>query len=483
MNVQQLLEQLQHLHQQIQHEGQQAFHAWHEQPFRDSFQASAHNLFCYLALRRMDLRTLQQQLARHGLSTLGRSEPRVLLQLEAVLATLSALQGHPQPHPDEHLWQSGTEQLIKNTQELLGKASSGTSVRMMVTLPSEAATDAALVHSLLENGMDIARINLSHDGPEVWLQMVEQVRQEARKLGRSCRIMMDLAGPKLRTSRIERGKHKRLTAGDVLSVYFKDHPNPVLPAVWSTLPESLHLLQVGHEVWFDDGKMRTEVEEILPDRVCLRVKHTGNKGYKLKPEKGMNFPHVDLEIPALTAKDVLDLPFVVQHADLVAFSFVQTRQDVRDLQQHLKRLGRPDLGLILKIETGLAVRHLPELMVQGASTQPTGVMIARGDLAVELGFERLAEIQEEILWLSEAAHLPVVWATQVLEQLVKEGLPSRAEITDAAMAERAECVMLNKGPHVVLALEVLRDVFSRMEGHQRKKTAQLRRLKLAGAVP
>jgi len=103
-------------------------------------------------------------------------------------------------------------------------------------------------------------------------------------------------------------------------------------------------------------------------------------------------------------------------------------------------------------------------------------MIARGDLAVECGYERLAELQEEIMWLAEASHLPLIWATQVLEGLTKHGKPSRAEITDAAMGERAECVMLNKGPHILEAIQVLDDILRRMQGHQNKKSALLRRL-------
>ncbi len=109
-------------------------------------------------------------------------------------------------------------------------------------------------------------------------------------------------------------------------------------------------------------------------------------------------------------------------------------------------------------------------------SEAVGVMIARGDLAVEVGYERLAEVQEEILWLCEAAHLPVIWATQVLEGLAKEGIPSRAEITDAAMSERAECVMLNKGPHIQEAIVVLDNILGRMQAHQSKKTSMLRQL-------
>ena len=106
-------------------------------------------------------------------------------------------------------------------------------------------------------------------------------------------------------------------------------------------------------------------------------------------------------------------------------------------------------------------------------------MVARGDLAVEMGFERLAEVQEEILWLCEAAHVPVVWATQVLETMAQTGRPSRAEVTDAAMSGRAECVMLNKGPHVVEAVRFLDDVLRRMQRHQKKKRAMLRKLSIS----
>src|SRR6188768_3687599 len=110
------------------------------------------------------------------------------------------------------------------------------------------------------------------------------------------------------------------------------------------------------------------------------------------------------------------------------------------------------MGIVLKIETARAFQNLPRLILTGMRSPPVGVMVARGDLGVELGFERLAEVQEEILWLCEAAHVPVIWATQVLEGLANHGQPSRAEVTDAAMGQRAECVMLNKGPEIVAAV-------------------------------
>jgi pyruvate kinase len=129
--------------------------------------------------------------------------------------------------------------------------------------------------------------------------------------------------------------------------------------------------------------------------------------------------------------------------------------------------------MILKIETRRAFEHLPTLLIAVMHSAAAGVMIARGDLAVECGFERLAEVQEEILWLAEASHMPVIWATQVLETLAKEGIPSRAEITDAAMAERAECVMLNKGPYILDAARALATILTRMQAHQRKTRVML----------
>jgi pyruvate kinase len=119
------------------------------------------------------------------------------------------------------------------------------------------------------------------------------------------------------------------------------------------------------------------------------------------------------------------------------------------------------------------VRNLPELIAAAAARGPAAVMIARGDLAVSIGFERLAEMQDEILWLCEAAHVPVVWATQVLDDLLHEGLASRAETTDAAMGQRADCVMLNKGPHLPEAVAFLGDILRRMDRHQARKFPRL----------
>jgi pyruvate kinase len=197
----------------------------------------------------------------------------------------------------------------------------------------------------------------------------------------------------------------------------------------------------------------------------------------LKSEKGINLPDTMLNLPALTSSDLEAIPFVCEYADIVGYSFVRNARDVEVLYSHL--CDRDSLGVVFKIENTEAFNKLPEILISGMKRNNIGVMIARGDLAVEIGFERISEVQEEILWLCQAAHIPVIWATQVLENLAKTGIPTRAEISDAAHSAQAECVMLNKGPHIDKAVEVLRNVLTRMESHGFKNKNKLRPLGVA----
>jgi pyruvate kinase len=244
-----------------------------------------------------------------------------------------------------------------------------------------------------------------------------------------------------------------------------------------TLPEVVGDIRAGEAIWFDDGRIGGRIQSVADGEAMLEITHAALEGAKLRANKGINLPDSDLHIESLTPKDLEDLEVVAARADIVGMSFVRTPADVDALEAHLSRLGRRDIGILLKIETRRAFDNLPHLVLAAMRRPAAGVMIARGDLAVECGFERLAEIQEEILWVCEAAHMPVVWATQVLETLARTGLPSRAEITDAAMGERAECVMLNKGPHLCDAVGALDDILVRMQNHQVKKSSMLRRLK------
>jgi pyruvate kinase len=249
-----------------------------------------------------------------------------------------------------------------------------------------------------------------------------------------------------------------------------------------TIPEVFDDVQSGEAVWFDDGKIGGTVEKVEPSRVLVRITQARLQGEKLRADKGINLPESPLRLPALTSKDIEDLGFLAQHADVVELSFANSAGDVESLEQNLARLGNHQPAIVLKIETRRGFERLTDMLLTAMRAPCCGVMIARGDLAVECGFERLAEVQEEILWICEAAHVPVIWATQVLETMAKQGIPSRAEISDAAMGDRAECVMLNKGPHMVSAVRVLDDILRRMQAHQAKKRAMLRELRLAHAL-
>jgi len=551
--------------------------------------ADAVNLTHYLALRQGDVRSLQRSLGERGLSSLGRCEPHVLATVESVRSALDSSKSVPVP--SSLSFEAGRAALDRNTDALFGPRPRGRVPRVMVTLPSEAATDYELVRHLVSSGMDVARINGAHDGPDAWEQMARNVRKASDEVARPCRISMDLPGPKMRTGPLvegprvvrlrperdlrgvavapatvtfvggtltpgdvspalpvdaawverrrpgdvvelvdtrgshrqlrvvvcERGRataeawdttyvetgselgsggdaasvgavppvpqHHLLCAGDRLRLTVGlepaepwSHGQPGMARIGCTLPAVFEVARPGQHVVLDDGKLTGIVERVGSGEIVIRIETAAARGSKLRAEKGINLPEADLPAEAVADADLPLLRVAAAHADMVALSFLRHERDVDVMGDYLRRVGAEDLGLILKIETPAAFVRLPWILLHAMRSSRVGVMIARGDLAVEAGYERLAELQEEIMWLCEAAHLPVIWATEVLDHLARTGQPSRAEVTDAAMAQRAECVMLNKGPHVDMAIVVLDDILRRMSGHQRKKTALLRPL-------
>lgn len=552
--------------------------------------SSARNLVHYVAIRQHDLRPLQISLSAYGLSSLGRTESEVLSWLLTVIETVAAMLEGRHRHDIWGALDSGDLVLERNTMATLGDvhSSADRDTRIMVTMPSEAADDDALVRRMGAAGMDLARINCAHDDETAWSRMVNSVRE----LPGDVLVAMDLGGPKLRTGPLEsgpkvvkvkptrndqgvvteparvrfvlegegveagtteietvipvHGKLSDLRVGDQLkmrdargrrrklqvvaanetdvvvtfdrTVYFETgqqiQPGALdaitvgeLPEVRQHLlvlagdeirlqremsPQPAHTTRVhrigcsleaafsdvrpGHRALFDDGKIEGLVREVTPNEIVVDVVRAGAAGVKLRAEKGINLPDTTLRIPALTDDDRSHLPFVAQHADMVNLSFVRSREDVADLIHELEQLGADRLAITLKIETEPGFMALPQMLLEAMRWGEVGVMIARGDLAVELGFDRLAEVQEEILWVCEAAHVPVIWATQVLDSLARTGLPSRAEVTDAAMSRRAEAVMLNKGPFIVEAISALDSILSRMGGHVDKKRSLMRPL-------
>ena len=177
------------------------------------------------------------------------------------------------------------------------------------------------------------------------------------------------------------------------------------------MPEIFEQVSVGERIWFDDGRIGGVIRRTEREWLDVEITHARDNGEKLAGDKGINLPDSQLSLPALTEKDCDDLAVVVKLADLVGLSFVQRASDVESLRSHLRELGAPDLGIMLKIETRRSFENLPELLFSVMGNKAAGVMIVRGDLAVECGYERMAEVQEEILCAAEAAHMPVIWAT------------------------------------------------------------------------
>ncbi|CAK9236681.1 unnamed protein product [Sphagnum troendelagicum] len=617
-----------------------ALERWHAPQLKNvhrRYQESARNLLHYVAFRSLDIAGLQETLTSLGLSSLDNCEASTIASVNSVISSVRSLLYAAQldsSHFLELSWPLAADQagnnLFSNAQELFGPFSSQRETHIMVTLPSESALEEdTLIQTLIKAGMNVARVNCAHDGPETWLKMIRKVRYFSQLLESPCRVMMDLAGPKLRTGPMRPGPSvlklkpfkdetgevtspatvwianegvkpppspaaseeednnsrvvnanipiteeaqkwlKKIAVGDIFK--FKDRKgrqrellvvakagagvwaecndtsyvetatefvvvgsrgakkarlhvgelpkieqaivlragdklvltrdnnllgtpavldktgNVVAPArIACTLEQVFEAAKADDPIKFDEGKITGRISAVSSSEILVEITDAGGdqKGRKLRGEKAINLPQTDLAVCGLTAKDATDLEFVAAHADIVALSFVNGPSDVQCLQTELCHIrerhqessssssSQTSLGIVLKIETELGFQRLPALLLQAMEMDNSvGVMVARGDMAVECGWQRLAEMQDQILITCEAAHVPTIWATQVLEGMAKSGIPSRAEITDAASASRAECVMLNKGPHIIEAVNSLNDILHREAFHRRKNHA------------
>lgn len=576
---------------------------WQLEHVDSSYKKSAQNLIHYNAFRSYDIRGIQKKLKDLGLTRFANAEGHIMASLLTTRFLLGKLVDEGNSTSLSGTWsiRKGRRLLNGHTKDLLGYRSKGRRVRIMVTQPTEAAFNYKMVEQMVKNGMNCARINCAHDGPQIWKKIISNVHKASKNLDKKVKIAMDLAGPKIRTGQLPdgpkvkrfrpqkdvsgtiispvkfslipegsvplksnslpirnldsnafskgdtvsmvdaRGKHRQLTVehisnltvvvqakktiyvetGLVLTITkkerFKEFTVGELPPVQMHLllkrgdvieitkteelgqpavydgggklikrakiscqmPEVFEFINTGESVLFDDGKIGGTIVEVHDDFFAVEILMAKQNGTKLRAHKGINFPDSKLGFSGLTKKDKNDLPFVVNHADIVNFSFVNRPEDVRELYEELERLeNHHKLDVVLKIETKYAFDKLMEILMEAMSRSNIGVMIARGDLAIETGWENIGKIQNDMLSLCGAAHVPVIWATQVLENLAKTGLPSRSEITDAVTAIKAECVMLNKGPYINEAIKLLHTILSKMEASQDKNEVMLPKLNL-----
>lgn len=568
------------------------------------YTVGATNLIHYIALRSLDVEQINEDLSSIGLLNLETINSCVLPSLSAGIHILensktyslngkkSIIQEIPiekimdKPKYGKLTIDSMRKKRSFNEDSLLGSLRDQRTTHIMVTVGAEVLDNDELITDIIKAGATIIRINCAHGDPSLWSEIIRRVKKSSQMLESPCRVLMDLAGPKLRTGRLTPGpcvmkiSPKKSPTGEVIypAQVWLCHPNSGSPPANLSLDSVIHVdeqeflsqlklddaiefcdsrgkqrilrilkkipvfsgvgfiaecsktafiqsgtefyikgkkkkslvgfavdippvekfvrlrvrdfltisrnvsnnqekttvpsndsrwitcpcgylfdsVKPGEPIAFDDGKIWGVIQGVSSSEILVSITHSGIKGTKLGSEKSINIPKSNIRFEGLTSKDLIDLDFVSSHADMVGVSFIREVNDVVLLKQELEKRKVRNLGVVLKIETKGGFENLALILIEAMKLgNPIGVMIARGDLAVECGWDRLGDIQEEIVSICEAAHVPVIWATQVLESLVKTGVPTRAEITDVTSGKRASCIMLNKGKHVIEAISTL----------------------------
>ena len=306
--------------------------------------------------------------------------------------------------------------------------------KILATLGPASDSDAAL-DQLIASGVDVVRLNFSHGSHETHRASFQRVRAASARARRPVAVLQDLSGPKIRIGPLRDGAPIELRAGDTLRIVTgtgEGSPGTVYTA-YAGLARSV---RPGDRLLLDDGRLELRVESADGQEILARVVFGG----LLAQHKGINAPGVPLPASALTAKDEDDLRFgLALGVDLVALSFVQTGDDLRRARAILRGAGRPDVPLVAKIERPLALQNLDDVL-----RESDGVMIARGDLGLELPLEQVPRAQKEITRHARRLGLPVIVATQVLDSMRTEPRPTRAEVSDAANAvdDGVDAIML-----------------------------------------
>ncbi len=313
------------------------------------------------------------------------------------------------------------------------KLSGFDSTKIICTL-GPASADERIIEQLARNGMSVARLNFSHGTHDFHRQLIARVRKVSRKLDHPIAILQDLSGPKIRVGRItdgavriETGATQKVVGHDVMG-----NAQIISASPANLIPD----LQPGDLVFVDDGLIRLEVLKSGHHEIEARI----IKGGLLKEHKGINLPQATLSLPSLTKKDIEDLDFGLKHrVDWVALSFVRSAEDVLRLRKEITKRGK-DTPVIAKLEKPQAIKKLTEI-VQAADA----IMVARGDLGVEMPLDEVPIIQKNIIATANELHKPVITATQMLESMTQNITPTRAEVSDVANAilDGTDCVMLS----------------------------------------
>jgi len=346
--------------------------------------------------------------------------------------------------------------------------------KIIATLGPASAGETVL-RELIAAGVDVFRLNFSHGTHESHAVAIEKVRQAATNAGRIVALLQDLSGPKIRIGKLRGGGPVTLTEGEALSIVVGDIEGDAqrVSTTYADLPKGVH---AGDTLLLDDGKLELRVKKVAGDEIETVVVEGGPLG----EHKGINVPSVELPTTGLTAKDIDDLHFGVRAGvDYVALSFVQNAAVLRQAREEIQKAGGSPIPLIAKLERPEAISRLEEIL--GASD---AVMVARGDLGLELPLERVPRIQKDVTRWARALQVPVIVATQVLESMRTEPRPTRAEVSDAANAvdDGVDAIMLSgetaAGAYPVRAVQTLDLVIREAESMPSSRLSQLERPRL-----
>lgn len=330
--------------------------------------------------------------------------------------------------------------------------------KIVATVGPSCDTYEALL-DLVKCGVNLFRLNFSHGGHDDKKKIIEHIRQINKTEPYNIAILGDLQGPKLRVGEMENGGID-IVPGDILT-FTNEKVIGNKKRIYVSYPDLHDDVKVGNKILIDDGKLEVLVKDILPNN-DVQVEVT--LGGKLSSKKGINLPDTKISLPALTEKDLVDLEFIIdQQLDWVALSFVRSVQDITLLREKLKAKSSKS-KIIAKIEKPEALNNLRDIIVES-----DGVMVARGDLGVELPVEQIPLIQRNIIRKCIHRSKPVIVATQMMESMIERSKPNRSEITDVANAvlEGADAVMLSAetatGQHPMLVVETMRKIIMEVE--------------------
>ena len=337
--------------------------------------------------------------------------------------------------------------------------------KIVCTLGPAVDSEEAL-RGLIEAGMDVARLNFSHGSHAEHKVRIDRLKKVREEMGSPCAIMLDTCGPEIRTGRLAGGRPIRLKAGETL-VLTEDEVEGTAERVHQNCPGLARAVAPGATILVDDGLIELAVFRVDGGDIYCAVQNEGVLGER----KSINVPGVSVDLPALTEQDRADILFgIEQGVDFVAASFVRDADGVREIRKFMTDHGGLDITLISKIESAQAIEHIEDIVELSG-----GIMVARGDLGVEVPPHRVPHLQKKIIRLCNEKYRPVITATQMLESMIHNPRPTRAEVTDVASAiyDGTDCVMLSgetaMGAHPVEAVRTMARIAEATEPYLREE--------------